>query len=180
MRKLLAALFMVSLAAMPLSSQQTAEPAIPEADAADVESLDAIIHALYDVISGPAGPRDWDRFHSLFAPGAHLIPTRRGEDGTWGSRVWTPEQYSEQAGQWFSSNAFYEVEAHRHVAEYGNLVHAFSTYESRREPDEDPFVRGINSIQLLNDGSRWWILTVMWADENSAGELPEEYLPHDH
>ena len=181
MRRLLAALFVVSLAATPLSAQQAEEPAArPEAAAADVESLDAIIRALYDVISGPAGPRDWGRFRSLFAPGARLIPTGRGQDGTWGSRVWTPEQYSEQAGEWFSTNAFYEVEAHRQVVRYGNLVHAFSTYESRRDPGEDPFVRGINSIQLLNDGSRWWILTVMWADENSAGELPDEYLPRHH
>lgn len=180
MRTLPAALFAVSLVATPLTAQQSEEPAAPEANAADVESVDAIIHALYDVISGPAGPRDWDRFQALFAPGARLIPTRRGQDGSWGSQVWSPGEYSERAGQWFTSNAFYEVEAHRHVQEYGNLVHAFSTYESRRDPNAEPFVRGINSIQLLNDGSRWWILSIMWADERSAGEIPEEFAPHDH
>jgi hypothetical protein len=46
------------------------------ADPADVESIDAIVTAAYDGISGPAGKkRDWDRERSLYFPGARLIPT---------------------------------------------------------------------------------------------------------
>ncbi|PYL27237.1 MAG: hypothetical protein DMF45_12805, partial [Verrucomicrobia bacterium] len=46
------------------------------ADPSDVESIEAIVAAAYDVISGPAGKkRDWKRERSLFISGARLIPT---------------------------------------------------------------------------------------------------------
>lgn len=161
------------------AAQDVGAPSTPPAAApADVASLDAILGALYAVISGPAGPRDWDRFRALFAPGARLIPTVRGQDQTARLRVWSPEEYAEQASRWFSENSFYEEEISRTVETYGQLVHAFSTYVSRRAPDDEPFVRGINSIQLLDDGTRWWIVSIMWADERAAGSIPDRYLDH--
>ncbi len=174
-------LLVVALAVVPppVAAQDTvAAAAAPDAAADDVASLDAILEALYGVISGPPGPRDWDRFRSLFAPGARLIPTSRAQDGTVRHRVWTPDEYAQQAGAWFSENPFYEEEIARTVDTYGQVVHAFSTYVSRRAPGEEPFVRGINSIQLLDDGSRWWIVSIMWADERGAGPLPARYLRH--
>ncbi|MDX1393874.1 MAG: hypothetical protein R3195_05765 [Gemmatimonadota bacterium] len=149
----------------------------PEADPADVESVDAIIEALYDVISGPAGEaRDWDRFKSLMAPQARLIPTGRGQNGV-GYQAWTPDQYAEQAGAFLEQRGFFEVEAARTTDEFGQIAHAFSTYESRwNADDEEPFDRGINSIQLLNDGDRWWILNIFWAAESSGLTIPDRYL----
>ncbi len=170
-----------ALAAAPsipaLAQAEGAEAAAVEAVPADVASEDAIIEALYDVISGPAGPRDWDRFRSLFAPGARLIPIAAPEDGAARAVVWTVEDYVARAGAGFAENAFYETEIARSSERYGGLTHAFSTYEARREPDADPFMRGINSIQLLDDGQRWWIVTVFWQPETEAYPLPARYLP---
>lgn len=167
-------------AAAPLAAQQAAPdaaPAAPAARAEDVASIDAIMKATYDVISGPAGPRDWDRFRSLFAPDARLIPTACPREGSCRPRALTVEDYVKGGGAYFLQNPFYEVEAHRVEERYGHVAHVFSTYESRKAPGEAPFTRGINSFQLFWDGTRWWVVTIFWNEEAQAGPIPAQYLP---
>ena len=146
-------------------------------DAKDVASQDAIIAALYDVISGPAcQTREWDRFRSLFAPGARLIPTGFNS-GKAVTRVMTPDEYATATGANLERNGFFEKEISRTGETFGAVSHAFSTYESRRTAnDEKPFARGINSIQLSNDGTRWWIVTVYWQGERPDSPIPSQYL----
>ena len=153
-------------------------PAKPAANPADVASVDSIIAAVYDVISGPAGKkRDWDRMKSLFIPGARLIPTGARQTGGYASRVLTVDEYISRASSFFETEGFYEREASRKSEEFGQIVHVFSTYESRHAPgDAKPFQRGINSIQLMNDGSRWWVVTIFWQGEDEKHPLPEKYL----
>jgi hypothetical protein len=158
--------------------QTTETPAAPAANPADVSSMDAIIAAVYDVISGPAGKkRDWNRMRSLFIPGARLIPTGPRPAGGYGSRALTVDEYIGRAGPLFDKEGFYEREAARQTELFGQIAHVFSTYESRHSPDDaKPFQRGINSIQLMNDGKRWWIVTIFWQGEDEKNPLPEKYL----
>lgn len=151
----------------------------PEADPDDVESVDSILTALYDVISGPAGQaRDWDRFRSLFIPEARLIPTGRSPEGEHGYQVWSPGEYAEQAGGFLEQNGFFEREIARTEERFGPVVHAFSTYDSKRTADDpEPFARGINSIQLMHDGGRWYVVTIYWAAERPDLPIPGPYLP---
>ncbi len=160
----------------PSSAQQSGAPA---ANPADVESIDAIMIAVYDVISGDAGEaRDWDRFRSLFAPGATLSPVGRPDGGMYVRRAITPDQYAATSGSYLEESGFHEVEIHRVTEQFGVIAHAFSTYESRRlESDPEPFARGINSFQLLNDGSRWWIVSIYWLQESDDHPIPAKYLP---
>lgn len=153
-------------------------PVAPAPRASDVASVDSIVAALYDVISGPAGQkRDWDRLRSLFAPGARLIPTGRRPDGTHFMRVLTPEDYIASSGPMLENNGFFEREISRTSETYGGMVHLFSSYESRRTAtDSLPFARGINSIQLVNDGRRWWVVTILWEGERSDNPIPARYL----
>lgn len=155
-----------------------ATPSTPAANPADVASVDSIIAAVYDVISGPAGKkRDWDRMKSLFIPGARLIPTGARQTGGYSSRVLTVDEYIQRASGVFEKEGFYEREAARKTEEFGQIVHVFSTYESRHAPgDAKPFQRGINSIQLMNDGTRWWVVTIFWQGEDDKHPLPEKYL----
>jgi hypothetical protein len=149
----------------------------PPANPADVATMDAIVAALYDVISGPPGPRNWDRFRSLFAPGARLIPTGVRPTGETGSRVLTPDDYIQRSSPLLEKNGFFEREISRRTERFANIAHLFSTYESRHAKDDaKPFARGINSIQMMNDGKRWWILTVFWQAEDDKNQLPAEYL----
>ena len=145
----------------------------------DTKSIDAIMTAVYDVISGPAGEqRDWDRFRSLFAPGAKLIPVVLSQGATPIAGYNSIDDYIGFVDQYFLENGFFEVEIFRKVERFGHVAHAFSTYESRqKEDDAEPFARGINSFQLLHDGNRWWVVNIFWNDENAAGEtIPDKYL----
>jgi DNA-binding beta-propeller fold protein YncE len=144
----------------------------------DVSSVDNIIAALYDVISGPAGQkRDWDRFLGLFAPGARLIPTGRRPDGTQTMRTLTPDDYVTAAGPGLERNGFFEREIGRRTEQFGGVTHVFSAYDSKRlATDSVPFARGINSIQLFNDTKRWWVVTVFWDSERADNRIPERYL----
>jgi hypothetical protein len=148
------------------------------ADPKDVASQDAIVGALYDAISGPAGQkRNWDRFRSLFVPGARLIPTGVGPDAKARIRTMTPDEYATSSGPRLEQSGFFEREISRTGETFGNVTHAFSTYESRRvASDEKPFARGINSIQLFNDGTRWWVVTVYWDSERQQNPIPAKYL----
>jgi hypothetical protein len=162
--------------------QVSATPvAPPPAKAADVSSPDAILAATYDVISGPPGKRDWDRFRSLFVPGARLIAVQKAKDGNLGARVLTPEDYISRGGPYFEKNGFFEREASRHADRYGHIMQVFSTYESRHDAkDAAPFARGINSFQLFFDGTRWWVVTIYWEEETPDMPLPKEFLPAAH
>lgn len=161
----------------PPAAAQSPEP--PPANPADVASIDSIVASVYDVISGPAGKkRDWDRMRSLFAPGARLIPTGPRPSGGYGSRVLSVDDYIQRASPLFEKQGFFEREASRQSEMFGQIAHIFSTYESRHDPsDAKPFQRGINSIQLMNDGKRWWILTIFWEGEDEKNPLPAKYLP---
>jgi hypothetical protein len=148
-----------------------------DADPADVGSLDSIMKAVYAVISGNAGQtRDWDRFRSLFHKDARLIPAGKNKDGVVGARAFTPEEYITRASPMFAKEGFFESELARRVEMYGSIAHVFSTYESRHAAGDKPFARGINSFQLLNDGKRWWVVTIYWQAETPENPLPKEYL----
>lgn len=181
----LAAAAFVPLHAMGAQAAPPRRPSVdtlprPEANPADVSSPDAILKALYDVISGPPGAkRDWNRFRSIMAPNARLMPARALPNGRADVIVWSADDYVAAAGAGLEKNGFFEREISRKTEAYGNIMHAFSTYESRRTADlaEKPFARGINSIQLLKDGNRWWVVSIFWDSERPGNEIPAQYLP---
>jgi hypothetical protein len=148
----------------------------PEASAEDVASVDAIINAMYDAISGPRGQRDWNRIRSLHLPGSRLIPTGVRVNGESGLRLLDIEGWIEGARPLFAENDFYEVEIARRTERFGNIAQAFSTYECRWEENGPAFMRGINSIQLLYKDGRWWVVNVFWDNESGENRIPAEYL----
>lgn len=159
---------------------QTADvkPAAKEANPADVASIDAIMKAVYDVISGDAGQkRDWERFRTLFHKDARLIPSGKNKEGVTNARAFTPEEYITRSSPGMEKDGFFEREIARRVDQYGNIAQVFSTYEAfRKKDDKKPFMRGINSFQLLNDGTRWWVLTIYWQAETPENPIPKQYL----
>jgi hypothetical protein len=147
------------------------------ADPADVASIDAIIAAAYDSISGPAGQkRDWDR--SLYYPGARLIPTAKpGTNSDLAPQMLDVNGFIARVEPYFAEHGFYEKEIARRTEQFGNIAHVWSTYESRHNPDDpEPFMRGINSIQLFYDGSRWWIVTIYWQQESKEHPIPGKHF----
>lgn len=193
---LAAALALVAISAQAQSSTSASAPAahppaaivapgimpaavpnpVPNPD--DVASVDSIIAALYDVISGPVGAqRDWNRFYSLFTPNARMMPIIVHPDGTVTERWITLNEYRSHAEKRLMEMGFFENEKARSTEQFGQLVHAFSTYEGRKgSPTAEPFTRGVNSIQVVNDGKRWWIASIAWRGEDDKLKLPARYL----
>ena len=150
-------------------------------DSDDTSSIDALVNAAYDVISGPAGQaRDWERERSLFWPGARLIPTATvpgRNDVDLAPLMLDVEGYIERVEPIFAKGGFYETEIARRTEQFGRIAHVWSTYESRHSRDDrEPFMRGINSFQLFHDGNRWWIVNIFWQHESAKHPLPERYL----
>ncbi|WNJ20598.1 hypothetical protein [Pontibacter sp. G13] len=148
------------------------------ADLSHVASIDAIVETLYSVISGKKGePRDWELMRSLFHPEAKAIPTgKRGE--TYGATYMPIDTLISYQAKAFEKRGFVEREIHREVQQFGHLAHVFTTYEILESAsDATPQMRGINSLQLLNDGERWWILNISWMQESPENLIPQEFLP---
>jgi hypothetical protein len=174
-------IFLLTSGAMAQNGTKTEVKIEPKAaNAKDVESIDSIMKAVYDSISGDAGvKRDWDRFRSLFHKDARLIPTGKNpETKVVGARSMSPDAYIDQASPYFEKNGFFEREIARKTDVFGNIAHVFSSYASfKKLDDKEPFARGINSFQLMNDGKRWWVVTIYWQGESPENPIPKEYLP---
>ena len=175
MKKILPLLFILFSSVIKANDKKT--DSIP-ADPKDVSSPEAIVAAVYDVISGPAGQkRNWDRMRTLFVPDARMIPTGKRPTGESTKRTLSVEEYIINSGPFLEKEGFFEKEIGKTTEQFGNIVHVFSAYESKKAlADEKPFMRGINSIQLWYDGKRWWVITILWQSESADTAIPEKYI----
>jgi hypothetical protein len=157
---------------VPLMTPAELAAKVPPAKPDDVRSVDVIMHAIYDVISGPVGTRDWNRLRSLCLPTALFTTSGKRKDGSPFIVSWSVEDYIREAGVIFTREAFYENAIVNQSDSFGGMTQVFSSYESRHNPGEKPFQRGINSFQLINDGTRWWVVSIAWSAETSDTPLP--------
>ena len=173
-------LLVVPALAAPAQAPARASVVVPTvpARAEDVASIDAIIAAFYDVISGPAGtPRQWGRDRSLYIPGVRFVSTGYDRQDRRTVEVMDHQQFVDATDSGFVARGFYETEVHRVTHRVNDIAHVFSTYEMRATPDGPVFGRGVNSIELFWDGSRWWIAGAVWIDEAPGHPLPADLLP---
>ena len=145
----------------------------------DHDTLDTLVAALYDVISGPKEQkRDWKRFESLFMEGARLQALTMGRDGKRRFVTMTPVEYVKRSGQWAEANGLFEKETHRSQDLYGHIAQVFSSYELHiGTADKEADMTGINSIQCCQVDGKWRILSLLWEDARSAGPIPARYRP---
>ncbi|REJ79063.1 MAG: hypothetical protein DWQ47_06375 [Acidobacteria bacterium] len=143
----------------------------------DVGTIDGIIKAYYEVISGPAGEApDFERDASLHHSTALISIASVSEQG--GARLSTMSlkgYYDRFGGP--RESGFYEWEIHRRTERFGNIANVWSTYAASEKPNGEPFARGINNIQLFYDGERWWIISWIYDTERRGNAIPEDYLP---
>ncbi|MBA2292543.1 MAG: alpha/beta hydrolase [Gemmatimonadales bacterium] len=144
----------------------------------DLSTIDGIMASLYGSISGRVGQaRDWTLFDSLFHADARLMPTSCRPTGECSVRILTPTGYRAAVDSFLVATGFRETEMIRRVERFGAVAHVFSSYASFRFGDDVPFARGINSVQLYWDGTRWWILSVLWDSERPSNPIPAEFGP---
>jgi hypothetical protein len=168
----------------PRTAAQSAAKNPPHVDvptiaprAEDVSSLDGLIAAYYDVISGPAGrPRQWSRDRTLYIPDIRFVAMSLDNQRKPTAHVVSHQQYVDNSNADLLAG-FYEKEIHRVTQRFGNIAHVFSTYQSRLKADGSVIARGINSIEAFWDGKRWWIASAIWDEERPDDPLPAQYLP---
>lgn len=163
----------------PSNENKNAAPKKVKAlDSSAVYTLNKTIKTLYESVSGEKGEkRNWTQFNYLFKPDAKLIVSHLNDDFVYDTRYMTPEEYQKISESWMLKHGFIEKEINRKVEHFGNIVQVFSTYEAYySKEDKAPFMRGINSIQLFYDGTRWWIVNILWAQENDENPIPKKYL----
>lgn len=145
--------------------------------AADVASVDGAVKAYYDVISGPAGqPRQWSRDRSLYIPDLRFVATGFARERPY-ARVMDHQTFVDGSDSAMVRDGFFEREIHRVTRTYGNIVQVFSTYEEHRTLDGPVQGRGVNALQLFWDGTRWWVASAIWFEEDAAHPIPPELLP---
>lgn len=161
----------------PRPGTAVVQPVSRAASIEDVRTPDRILAALYSTISGPAGQhRDWDRLRSLFVPGGRFVAVGHGPNNAVQTESFSVEEYIARATPVLEREGFWEREIARHTETYYHIAQVFSTYEARHQAGEKPFERGINSIQLMNDGHRWWVVSVFWEPEVPGHPIPKQYL----
>lgn len=137
--------------------------------------IDEIIGALYESVSGPPGGQDWELERQICHPDARLVRTRIAEDGAPLAWSYDVEGFIEATIPLLEGRAFYEIETHRREFRFGNVAQVFSAYEAREGGAEGELLfRGINLIHLFWDGSRWWIMHVIWDNERDGVSLPDD------
>lgn len=149
------------------------EASVPTPRPSDVASVDGIMKAIYASISGPAGNRSLDRFRSLMLPAARLTDSIIDEHGKLAVEQWSVDQFIAEAQPIFAKDPFYEQGLVNRVQRFGNIAQVFSSYASRSDPKGEPFQRGINSMQLMFDGKRWWVVSILWDTERPGNALPK-------
>jgi hypothetical protein len=180
LRPLITAFALAVITTVPISSlsaQQHVQVPTQTPRGQDVSSLDGIMKAFYDVISGPAGqPRDWGRDRTLYVPDIRFIQTGADRAGKPTVEVMTHQEFVDAADAGMVKNGFFESEIHRVTKTFGNITHIMSTYEMRAKADGPVFGRGVNSLQIYWDGKRYWIASVMWDDERAGNPIPADLL----
>jgi len=143
----------------------------------DNRRIGEVITDLYACVSGPAGHRrDWARLRALFTPWARMVRTAPDEHGRPRATVLGVDDYGDNFEALMAGRAFFEFETHRVVERFGNIAHAFSSYEAYGDAGRTQFLkRGINSIQLFHDGDDWRVAAMIWDDERPGLALPERY-----
>lgn len=137
---------------------------------ADTDTVEALVAAFYDSFSGPAGERDLSRLRALFRPGARLVRCATGLEEL------TVDRFLAAATAFFEESPLYERELGRRVDRFGNVAQVLSAYEASLEPGGPGLARGVNALQLVRDGGRWWISAMAWDDETPGRPVPTELL----
>ncbi|MDQ3798139.1 MAG: hypothetical protein M3384_01705 [Acidobacteriota bacterium] len=181
-RLFLIAALVLSLGAASVSAQdaptkKTIEIPAAEPRAEDVGSIDGIVKAFYEVISGGVGvPRQWARDKTLYMPDVRFVGMSENK-GKPVVNVMNHQQYVEGSNDFFVRQGFVEREIHRVVRKFGNMAQVFSAYEYSTSGKQKISGRGLNSIQMFFDGKRWWISSVTWEEERPNNPIPKEFLP---
>jgi hypothetical protein len=144
----------------------------------DVSSIDGMIKAYFEVVSGPAGqPRDWGRDATLYIPGVRFVMISKGKNGKTTAQSMSHQEFVDAGDASMVEKGFYEHEIHRITHRAGDVAHVISTAEQALTSNGPSQGRSIDSLDLYWDGSRWWIASATIWEVGPGESLPSEFLP---
>ncbi len=150
-----------------------------EARPEDVGSIEAIVKASYETISGGVGvARQWGRDETLFDPNVRFVAVERDpKSGAIVAMITTHQEFVDEADGSTVKEGFTERELAHTLQRFGNVATVLSSYEGKNASTGKVVTRGVNIFQLYYDGKRWWILSMVWDQETPANPIPPELLP---
>jgi len=138
----------------------------------DVQSIDAIIDAYYDVVSG-SSKDPWQFERDSYIHSKNAIITRLDENGVATSHSLEAEYIPLALAP---KTDFYEKELKRTVSQFGNIAQVWSAFEIRTDPEIATIVRGLNSIQLHYENERWFIDSWTCEMEHPKNPLVAQFI----
>ena len=149
------------------------------ARAEDVSSVEAIVKASYETISGGVGvPRQWGRDESLFDPNVRFVAVERDpKSGAIVAMITTHQEFVDGTDESLVKDGFTERELGHKIERFGNVATVLSSYEGKNASTGKVVTRGVNIFQLYYDGKRWWVLSMVWDQETPSNPIPAELLP---
>lgn len=150
---------------------------VPTPRPEDVASPKALVMALHDSISGPIGPFQWDRFRSLFLPTATIGQAGSEQGGK-------PYIEFQPVKDWIASvrdlrpkvsvrETVYKI----HIEHFDSIATAFYSHDSVTSENGKTDIRRVNTCEMLFDGKRWWIASVVWNVSPKNWDLPQDLAP---
>ncbi len=139
----------------------------------DAKTIDALMKASYEVVSGEKGTkRQWERDNYLHHPKAvySFFDKEKQEQLTM-----TLQEFHKETDQMVMGTSFYENEVNREVRIFGNIAQVWSTYETRLEKNGKVERRGINSVQLIFENDRWYIISWIFCGETNNNLIPKTF-----
>ena len=139
----------------------------------DVSTVDGVMNAYYESVSGHPGQRDVARILSLYMPGGKINIRMEGDKPVHNliEDVIKTEQFLT------ISEDFFEREISRDEQRFGDMVNVISTYGiSDAMENKNYRARGVTIFQLYYDNDRWWILSSMYQREIPGRPLPAKLL----
>lgn len=133
--------------------------------------IDSLLKTFYGVISGAAGPRNWDLFQHCFMPDAKMGSMRKLPDGQMVLEDISTADYRRRCAPLFFQKGFYEEELQRKVNQFGHIAVIASAYQFRFSPGGQVVQRGINYFTVVKSGGRWWIQNLLWQGEDENNKL---------
>lgn len=144
-------------------------------DSTTVKTIDGTINETLKIITGERGEnRNWEAFRYLFTPNAQITVLNHGEDNKNVHKTYSLEEFVRIGMQFYENHGFIEYELKKSVDEYNGIAQVFQSYYAKELDHEE---RGINSYQLIYDGQRWWITSLLWTSDRNGVKLPEKYSP---
>lgn len=168
-------LAVLGLAPALLQSAQEAPKALPapplraELSAGEAATPEALTASLYAFISGPAGQkRDLAKIRALFHPTARVVVAGNHPEKGAFLRVIELEPFLAFAVPQWETGFFEQAAAAPTVQRWQGLAQVWTPYAIRRSAGGAVEYTGVNALQCVWDGKRWWITHLAFQSAASA------------